>query len=144
MKAYKGVSLSLGSRPAAALEPVPGTPFSSAPPFPGQPRTPRKRGKARATGGLGLPQKADGVGGETRCPRSQSRKRQGRHLLEAYCVLPACSAQAVPNCITKHRKPESVLLMASHRALGVCVCVCARAPLDLGLGRRGRLSGNPG
>lgn len=60
VKAYKGVSLSSGSRPAAALESVPGTPFSSAAPFPGQPRTPRRRGKARATGGLGLPQKADG------------------------------------------------------------------------------------
>lgn len=77
MKAYKGVSLSLGSRPAAALESVPGTPFSSAAPFPGQPRTPRRRGKARATGGLGLPQKADGGGGGDRVSKKPKPEASG-------------------------------------------------------------------
>lgn len=77
VKAYKGVSLSLGSRPAAALESVPGTPFSSAAPFPGQPRTPRRRGKARATGGLGLPQKADGGGGGDRVSKKPKPEASG-------------------------------------------------------------------
>lgn len=90
VKAYKGVSLSLGSRPAAALEPVPGTPFSSAPPFPGQPRTPRPRGKARATGGLGLPLKAGGVGGRPGVQEAKAGSvRAAIYLRPTMCYPPA-------------------------------------------------------
>ena len=91
--------------------------FSST--LPGPAAHPQAEGQGAGYWGPRPPAESRRRSGETGCP--------GRHLLEAYYVLPVCSAPALPNCITKHHKPESVWLFESHRALGVCVCVFLRA-----------------